>query len=129
MTFFEELAADARELLEELGEDVIVRRAAAVGGYDPATRRKTDAPGIRQTLRGTFESELTAGSFKDSLTSKYERVCVAIPGFGPASEGEQFFEPAADDRLDGDGQLWRVAEVAPERRQGVPILWIMGLES
>lgn len=123
MSFATDMADLAVELLDpaEFGEAVVINRPQ--GAYDAATRKRGSVAPLTQTLSGSLSSKLPGGRF-EGMAERYARVMLAAPA---ASGG---FEPKQDDRVTAElGRKWIVAATAHVIKQGVPILWVCGLET
>ncbi len=122
MTLFTELRQTAAELLDEFGEDVVIRRPA--GTLDPATLRVDTTATLTQTLRGTLSS---AGDRRlpDSFTRTFERLAYCSAA---ATSGTEF-EPQVGDVVEAEDQAWAIARdgILIEKRQGVRILYTLAL--
>ena len=124
MTLFSDLRDSVQEILDELGEAIIIKRPTST--YDPATMTRTGTIALSQTVNGTLEAPaLSDTTSPDQLTRKYARIAYVAPEV-LAGTG---FEPQAGDLVDAEGVTWTVAEVAIEKRQGVVILYSLGLEA
>lgn len=124
MSIFEDLAASARRLLDKYGQDITVTRPASA--YNATTRSLDAQPEQLQVLKATLE--LHRGQrMADSLTGKYERIAYASPD--PVSGTA--FDPKVGDKVNDNGDLWVIGDggISVERRQGVSILYILGLNS
>lgn len=122
MSMFDSLADTAKRLLNEYGQDVTVSRASAA--YDAATRKVGSADSKVQVLKATLEPH-RGQRMAGSLTSKYDRIAYASPI--PVSGTP--FDPMVGDKLNDNGELWVIGDggVSIERRQGVSILYVLGL--
>jgi hypothetical protein len=126
VSFVQEMADLAHELLDEgdetFGEDVVVTRPDA-GGYDPSTRRRTGGTPQAQTLRGTFDDPgLTPAGMEGGLAERHDRICTCAPALTGG------FEPRKADQVAGEGRTYEVSETAHIVKQGIPVLWVMGLK-
>jgi hypothetical protein len=126
MSFFTEMQDLAAEFLgpgdESFGEAAVARRPGTA--VNEATRAAATGDELTMHMRGTFESSLSSSSSPEGLAGRYERIFIGYPAL---ESGDTAFEPTAGDKIDGDGTTWEVKETAPERRQGLTILYTIGL--
>lgn len=124
MSVFTDLRTAANRVLSELGDPVTVRRY--YDGYNPAERKVVQAAPLEQVLRGTiYPPGQSDKRLPDSFTRTYARIGLFSP---EPMEGDSF-EPQVGDIVDDSTDLWRVAARAIEKRQGVVMLYTLGLDA
>lgn len=124
MSFFDDIQQVAIDLLgpgsDSFGEPITIKRPVA--SYDPVTRKTGNTAPLEQEVYGTFDSELVPTTSTGSFTKRFAQILTAVPTTGG-------FEPGAGDRVVWNGQVWQVMETGNIIKQGIPLLWVCGLES
>ncbi|WP_373379903.1 hypothetical protein [Cupriavidus nantongensis] len=121
MSFYDEMAALADELLREFGKALTLRRVVQ-GAYDPgsgtATETVTDYPGTG----ALFDYEtLGAGQtwIPSTLIEGGDKQCLLSPAAMPL--------PATGDQLVDGAEVWQVQNVKAVNPAGTPVLYELQL--